>query len=152
MTDRTIAIVGASLAGFRAAEELRTEGFDGRLVVIGDEPHRPYDRPPLSKDVLGGRREPDEIVLSVAEPDLDLQIEWELGVRAERLDVAGRRIHLAGGRTLVFDGCVIATGATPRRMPSWPDAKPGLHVLRNARQSSRLRSCLLYTSDAADEL
>jgi 3-phenylpropionate/trans-cinnamate dioxygenase ferredoxin reductase component len=140
VTGRTIVVVGASLAGFRAAEELRTQGFDGRLVIIGDEPHRPYDRPPLSKDVLAGKREPAAIGLDVADPALDLAAEWELGVRATALDASARRVTLDDGRELAFDGCVVATGAVPRRLPGWTD-RPGLHVLRT------LDDCLALRAD-----
>src|SRR5688572_27861277 len=126
MAGRTIVVVGASLAGVRAAEALRTEGFDGRLLLVGDEGHRPYDRPPLSKHVLAGSRTPDDAMLPL--PD-GFEVDWELGVRATALDVAGRRLTLADGRTLDYDGLVLATGASPRRIPSIPDL-PGVHVLR----------------------
>ena len=138
-------MVGASLAGLRAAEELRTQGFDGRLVLVGDEPHRPYDRPPLSKQVLAGTRTPEDADLTV--PD-DLDAEWELGVRAQSLAAVDRRLHLVGvggaggtARTLDFDGLVIATGASPRRIPGWPDLG-GVHVLRTIDDCAALRADL----------
>ena len=81
---RTVAVVGASLAGLSAARSLRKQGFDGRLVVIGDEPHRPYDRPPLSKEFLAG--DLGEADLALEADDEDLRAEWLLGVRATGLD------------------------------------------------------------------
>lgn len=135
---RTIVVVGASLAGVRAAEALRAEGFDGRLVLVGDEAHLPYDRPPLSKHVLAGTRTPEDAALPL--PD-GFQVDWELGVRATALDVAGRRLTLADGRTLDYDGLVVATGASPRRIPSIPDVA-GVHVLRTLDDCAALRADL----------
>jgi 3-phenylpropionate/trans-cinnamate dioxygenase ferredoxin reductase subunit len=135
---RTIVVVGASLAGLRAAEALRSEGFDGRLVLVGDEPHRPYDRPPLSKHVLAGTRTADDAALPMAE---DFEAEWELGVPAAALDVGARRLTLADGRQLDYDGLVVATGATPRRISSIPDV-PGVHVLRTLDDCEALRADL----------
>lgn len=131
-------VVGASLAGLRAAEALRQEGFDGHLVLVGDEPHRPYDRPPLSKHVLAGTRTFDDASLPVAD---DVDAEWVLGVRATALDVEASTLTLSDGRTLAYDGLVIATGATPRRIPGWPDL-PGVHVLRSLDDCRALKADL----------
>jgi NADPH-dependent 2,4-dienoyl-CoA reductase/sulfur reductase-like enzyme len=136
---RTIVVAGASLAGLRAAEQLRESGFDGSLVLVGDEPHLPYDRPPLSKQVLAGTREPAAADLPV--PD-DLGAEWELGVRAAQVDVPDRKLLLDDGRAIGFDGLVIATGATPRRIPGWP-ALEGVHVLRTIDDCAALRADLV---------
>ena len=134
---RTIAVVGASLAGVRAAEVLRSEGYDGALVVIGDDPERPYDRPPLSKQVLAGDWEPDRIPL-VASADLGLDADWRLGVRAAVLDVGARQVALSDGSTITFDGLVIATGASPRRLPLG-EGLAGIHVLRTLADCLALR-------------
>ncbi len=80
---RTVAIVGTSLAGLRAAETFRREGFDGRIVAVGAEPHLPYDRPPLSKELLRGEWEPDQVVLRKQGVD-DLDLEWRLDARGSR--------------------------------------------------------------------
>src|SRR5882762_10868849 len=104
---RTVAIVGTSLAGLRAAETFRREGFDGRIVAIGAEPHLPYDRPPLSKELLRGDWEPDQLVLRKQGVD-DLDLEWRLAARAVALDAAGREIALQDGERIAFDGLVIA--------------------------------------------
>jgi NADPH-dependent 2,4-dienoyl-CoA reductase/sulfur reductase-like enzyme len=136
----TVIVAGASLAGLRAAQALRRRGFDGRLVLVGEERHPPYDRPPLSKDVLAGRWEPERTHLLRA-GDADLAAEWRLGTRATGLDVAARRLHLAGGESLAFDGLVIATGAAPRRLRGAPDLA-GVFVLRTLDDCLALRAAL----------
>ncbi|MGZ8752904.1 MAG: NAD(P)/FAD-dependent oxidoreductase [Acidimicrobiia bacterium] len=124
----TIAVVGASLAGLRAVESLRHEGFTGRLVFVGAEPHLPYDRPPLSKELLAGEWEHDRTVLR-KQPYDDLDLELRLGTPAIALDLGARSVELAGGTRLAFDGLVIATGSTPRTLPSVP-ALDGVFTLR----------------------
>ena len=115
-----IVVVGASLAGLRAAETLRREGYAGWLTILGAEPHRPYDRPPLSKEVLAGKRDPDGIVLRKPDAWDELEADWRLGRPAVGLDLAARVVELAGGERVAFDGLVIATGATPR-VPGFAD-------------------------------
>jgi 3-phenylpropionate/trans-cinnamate dioxygenase ferredoxin reductase subunit len=137
-----VVVVGASLAGVRAAEALREGGFDGRLTIVGDEVHRPYDRPPLSKQVLAGAQPPEAAAIDIAE---DLDAEWRLGTRATGLDVDARAVLLADGERLAFDGVVLATGATPRRIAGWPDLT-GVHVLRTLDDSIALRADLLAGS------
>ncbi|MDQ1060529.1 NADPH-dependent 2,4-dienoyl-CoA reductase/sulfur reductase-like enzyme [Arthrobacter globiformis] len=113
---KTLAIVGASLAGLSAARAARAQGFSGRLVIIGDEHHRPYDRPPLSKDFLLGTITAEDLFLET--DDDGLNAEWLLGGGAIRLDSATRTIHLDDGRTVTADGIVIATGARARQIPA----------------------------------
>ncbi|WP_434447823.1 NAD(P)/FAD-dependent oxidoreductase [Lentzea sp. E54] len=126
---RTIAIIGASLAGLRSAQALRQQGFDGRLVVIGDEIHLPYDRPPLSKDFLLGKV---EAVPLADQEDLDaLDAEWCLGVRATGL-LSAREIALSDDSTVEADGIVIATGGMPRTVAN-------AHVLRTLDDAIKLR-------------
>jgi 3-phenylpropionate/trans-cinnamate dioxygenase ferredoxin reductase subunit len=125
---KSVVVVGASLAGLRAVETLRREGFDGRLTLVGAEPHLPYDRPPLSKEMLAGDWEHDQIVLRKV-PYEELELELRLGVGATALDVTERKVTLATGTELPFDGLVIATGATPRRLPGQP-ALDGVFTLR----------------------
>ncbi|MEU9012602.1 FAD-dependent oxidoreductase [Streptomyces sp. NPDC048479] len=136
---RTVAVVGASLAGLSAARSLRKQGYDGRLVVIGDEPHRPYDRPPLSKEFLAGTiREAD---LALEADGEDLQAEWLLGVRAAGFDLGDRAVRLADGRSVRADGVVIATGATARMLPG-SDGLTGVHTLRTLDDARALRADL----------
>jgi NADPH-dependent 2,4-dienoyl-CoA reductase/sulfur reductase-like enzyme len=137
---RTMVVVGASLAGLRAIETLRREGFDGRIVVVGAERHLPYDRPPLSKQLLAGAWEPDEIALRRT-PYEELDVELRLGVRAGALDTDARRVELDTGDVLTFDGLVIATGATPRRLPRMPSLD-GIYLLRTLDDSLAIRSRL----------
>ncbi|SER32264.1 Reductase C-terminal [Lentzea xinjiangensis] len=126
---RTIAIIGASLAGLRSAQALRQQGYDGRLVVIGDEIHLPYDRPPLSKDFLLGKV---EAVPLANQEDLDaLDVEWRLHTQATGL-LSTREIALGDGTTVEADGVVIATGGIPRTIP-------GAHVLRTLDDAITLR-------------
>lgn len=113
---QTLAIVGASLAGLSAARAARAQGFAGRLVIIGDEQHRPYDRPPLSKDFLLGTITAEDLFLET--DDDGLHAEWILGVGAVGLDAETRTIQLADGRSVTADGIVIATGARCRRLPA----------------------------------
>ncbi|MCC4321904.1 FAD-dependent oxidoreductase [Streptomyces malaysiensis subsp. malaysiensis] len=140
----TVTVVGASLAGLHAARGLRARGYDGRLVVVGEEYHRPYDRPPLSKEFLTGDGDPGEglgtLALTDPEEEAELDAEWLLGVRAEALDTAAGEIRLSGGRALRTDGVVIATGATPRRLPLPHPA--GVHTLRTLDDATRLRAAL----------
>lgn len=112
---QTLAIVGASLAGLSAARAAREQGFDGNLVIIGDESERPYDRPPLSKDYLLGKITVEDLALEAAGEDL--QAQWLLGSRAVRLDGASRTITLADGESVAADGIVLATGASARTLP-----------------------------------
>ncbi|MFE6826573.1 NAD(P)/FAD-dependent oxidoreductase [Streptomyces sp. NPDC057690] len=133
---RTVAVVGASLAGLSAARSLRKQGYDGRLVVIGDELHRPYDRPPLSKEFLAGTLGEADLALEVQ--DEDLGAEWLLGTRATGLDRADRAVRLADGREVRVDGLVIATGAAARTLPG-SDGLAGVHVLRTLDDARALR-------------
>jgi 3-phenylpropionate/trans-cinnamate dioxygenase ferredoxin reductase subunit len=126
----TAIVVGGSLAGLRAAEALRRLGFDGRLHFVGAERHRPYDRPPLSKEVLRGTRAPEQLALTRPEAFDALELELHLGRRAIALEPGRRTLLLEGGERLAYDGLVIATGATPRRLPGTP-ALAGIHTLRS---------------------
>ncbi|ELP65094.1 NAD(P)/FAD-dependent oxidoreductase [Streptomyces turgidiscabies] len=133
---RTVAVVGASLAGLSAARSLRKQGYDGRLVLIGDEAHRPYDRPPLSKEFLAGTL--GEAELGLETDGEDLRAEWLLGTRAIGLDRTDRSVRLADGRNVRADGIVIATGAAARTLPG-ADGLTGVHTLRTLDDARALR-------------
>lgn len=136
---RSIAIVGASLAGLRSAQALRQHGFDGRLTVIGAERQLPYDRPPLSKDFLLGTVEENDLALADADDYAELAAHWRLGVWAEWLDAAGGRIALSDGSEVRADGVVIATGGTPRTLPGTKGIV-GVHTLRTVEDAIALRA------------
>ena len=134
----TIAIVGASLAGTTAAKTLRAEGFEGAINVVDAQPHRPYDRPPLSKQVVRGDWDVDRIGLVGLD---DLDVTWRLGVPASALDAPTRRLTLADGDELVADGIVVATGARARTLPG-TDGLAGVHVLRTVDDAMAVRRAL----------
>ena len=157
----TALVVGASLAGVRAAEALRRHGHDGPIVIVGAEPHLPYDRPPLSKQVLAGSMDEARTALRV---DESLGAEWRLSTRAVALDLDRRVVTVATGpdgsdrpgsaaqlgvdgvaarpgdlEEVAFDGLVLATGAHPRLLPGLPDLA-GVHVLRTLDDALALRA------------
>lgn len=137
---RHVVIVGASLAGLRAGEALRREGFAGSLTIIGEEAHRPYNRPPLSKQILTGRYTPAELHLP-CEDGLDAH--WLLGRRAVQLDLDAGCVRLEDGSASPFDGVVIATGVAARR-PGIPGARlEGVHVVRTLDDALSLQAGLL---------
>lgn len=134
-----VVVVGASLAGLRAAETLRSEGFDGEVVIVGAESHRPYDRPPLSKKLLAGEWEPDRIHLRQPDSFDELDVEWRFGLAATGLDTEAGVLHLTDGSELSFDGCIIATGSACRRLPD--QGRYGhVHEVRTLDDSMRLRA------------
>lgn len=138
----SITVVGASLAGLSTVRALRAEGYDGEIVVVGEERHTPYDRPPLSKDFLKGAIDADALALGDADEYEALQATWLLGERAVRLDPADRSVTLAGGRRLRSEGVVVATGASPRLLPGM-DGLAGVHTLRTLDDAEALRAELL---------
>ncbi|MBO8190199.1 FAD-dependent oxidoreductase [Streptomyces oryzae] len=142
---RSITVIGASLAGLYAARALRTQGFDGRLVIVGDEHHQPYDRPPLSKDFLTGACDQGQLALTDADDTAELYAEWYLGTRATGLDTGSGTVLLDGDRSLDTDAVVIATGAAPRHLPGQVPADPaetGVHTLRTLDDAQALRDDL----------
>lgn len=138
---KRIVVVGASLAGLRAAEKLRADGYAGYLALVGAERQLPYQRPPLSKQVLTGTAEPESVRLrdeaGCAELDLDLL----LGKIAAGLDVAGRKVSLDSGEVLDFDGLLIATGSIPRSLPGIGNL-PGVHTLRTLEDALAIRDAM----------
>jgi 3-phenylpropionate/trans-cinnamate dioxygenase ferredoxin reductase component len=140
--ERTYIIVGASLAGAKAAETLRAEGFDGRLVLVGAEDERPYERPPLSKEYLRGEAGREKVYVHEEGFYDEHEIELQLGRRALALDVSGSELALDGGDRLRYDKLLLATGAEPRRL-SVPGAElDGVLYLRSVGDSDALRERL----------
>ncbi len=135
---RHVVVVGASLAGLRACESLREEGFDGTITLVGAEHEIPYDRPPLSKKVLAGEWEVERIRLRKADDFESLALALRLGVRATALDTHARTLSLDDGTTVVYDGLILATGASPRRLPDQP-LLAGVVELRTLADSVNLR-------------
>ncbi|GAB3835732.1 NAD(P)/FAD-dependent oxidoreductase [Kribbella italica] len=158
---RHVVVVGASAAGLSAAESLRSKGYDGKLTLIGEEPHPPYDRPPLTKQVLSGVWEPERVVLRDQTAISKLDADVRLGQTAVGLDVSQRTLRLGprtagpdparrepqsgqagtGVEQLAFDGLVIATGVRARRLPGSELA--GVHTVRTLDDALALRSALL---------
>ncbi|WP_210949060.1 NAD(P)/FAD-dependent oxidoreductase [Streptomyces sp. MK37H] len=138
---RNVVIVGASVAGLTAAVTLRTEGYDGRLTLIGDEPHTPYNRPPLSKQILAGTWEPDRIKLRTDEELSALDARLLFGSSATGLDTDARRVVLDGGDSVSYDALVIATGVTPNSLPG-AHHLAGVHLLRTLDDALALRADL----------
>src|SRR5690349_2778472 len=131
-----VVIVGGGLAAARTAEQLRRSQYTGPITIVSDEDHLPYDRPPLSKEVL--RAETDDVTLKPAEFYAEQNITLLLGNGARSVDTEAKTVTLADGSTLPYDEVVIATGLVPKRIPSFPDLA-GIHVLRNFDESLKLR-------------
>ncbi len=135
-TQGGVFIVGGGLAAARTAEQLRRSEYTGPITIVSDEDHLPYDRPPLSKEVL--RAETDDVTLKPAEFYAENDITVLLGNGATSVDTASQTLTLADGTQHSYDELIIATGLVPRRIPSFPDLD-GIHVLRNFDESLALR-------------
>ncbi|GAB3288404.1 NAD(P)/FAD-dependent oxidoreductase [Parasphingorhabdus pacifica] len=135
-----ITVVGASLAGMATVRALRAQEVEGRITLVGDERHEPYDRPPLSKEFLAGTVTEDDIRLTDAD-DAELDVEWAIGQAASSLDTADRAVVLADGTRINTDAVVLATGARARRLPG--STLQGVHTLRTLDDARALRSELV---------
>ncbi|WP_128377178.1 NAD(P)/FAD-dependent oxidoreductase [Streptomyces cavernae] len=138
MTGR-IVVAGASMGGLRAAEQLRAAGWSGAITMVGDEPHMPYNRPPLSKEVLAGKAPFESLAFTPKAAAAD--VEWRLGTRAVAARLAERTVTLDDGSTLPYDGLVIATGMRPRRL-GCPGPLTGRHTVRTLADAQGLRDAL----------
>jgi 3-phenylpropionate/trans-cinnamate dioxygenase ferredoxin reductase component len=141
LVERRYVVVGASLAGVAAVEAIRSLDDGGRIQLVGSEPHLPYDRPPLSKEFLQRRRGPDDLRLRDQAWYDERHVELILGEAAQRLSTRSGHLELEGGRCLPFDRLVIATGASPRCIPTLRGLD-GVHVLRSLDDALGLRSTL----------
>jgi NADPH-dependent 2,4-dienoyl-CoA reductase/sulfur reductase-like enzyme len=137
-----IVIVGAGQAGGRAAETLRAAGFQGSVVLVGEETLPPYERPPLSKDVLAGKAAPETTFLRPAESYAELGVELRLGVRVHAINPKSRQVQLGDGSALPYDRLLLATGARARRLAIAGADSPEIHHVRDMADSLRLRTAL----------
>jgi len=146
--DATVVVVGSSLAGLRAAEEARHEGHTGPIIVLGDEIHAPYDRPPLSKQLLAGTWDVARIHHHAPDVLDTLGLEFRLGRRATGLDLDARTVRTDDGDVLHFDGLIVATGAAARPLPG-TEGQPAVHTLRTLDDCLAIRHTLVSAGDGA---
>ncbi|MET9819087.1 FAD-dependent oxidoreductase [Streptomyces sp. NPDC006355] len=137
-----IVIVGASAGGLATAEALRRMGYEGAITLIGGETHLPYDRPPLSKQILTGEWQPDRLPLRRSEDIEAMGLDLRLGVAATGLDTAGRTVTLADGTPVPYDALVVATGVRPRQLPG-TESLAGVHTLRTVEDALAFKERLL---------
>jgi NADPH-dependent 2,4-dienoyl-CoA reductase/sulfur reductase-like enzyme len=137
-----VVVVGAGAAGHAAAERLREAGFAGRLTIVGDEPHRPYNRTPLSKQLLTGTCAPGDLTLPSW---TELDATWRLGTSAAALDTAARTLSLSTGEQLRYDGLVLAVGVDARALPGTPLHSPHVHLLRTLADAVAVDQSLGHT-------
>jgi 3-phenylpropionate/trans-cinnamate dioxygenase ferredoxin reductase component len=133
-----VVVVGASAAGLSAVETLRKDGYAGELTVVGAETRRPYQRPPLSKQVLAGTWTEDRTFLRTESEISGLDASWKLGVSAISLDPPNRQVHLSDSSVVEYDGLVIATGVSPRRLAAGHELT-GVHVMRTIDDTRAIR-------------
>ena len=146
---RTIVIVGASLAGVNAAEALRSRGFDGRVVLIGDEPEHPYQRPPLSKHYLSGQADLDDVYLHGTSWYDEQGVEVRASTTVSALDPAAHQVVLAGGERLDYSKLLLTTGASPRRLDLPGAELNGVHYLRTLADTERLKTAAAKATSVA---
>jgi len=139
MPEQTCVIVGASHAGTQLALSLRQGGWEGRIVLAGDEPVKPYQRPPLSKDVLSGAKSPEQIPIRPAPILENAGIEFMLGHRVESIDRRGKRLYMDDGRTQAYDKLALTLGAYPSTIPLTGTDKYGVHYLRKLADVEQIR-------------
>ncbi len=141
-SNQTFVIVGASLAGAKAAETLRAEGFDGRVLLLGEEPRRPYERPPLSKEYLRGEKDFDQAAVHEAGFYEAQGIELRTETLVAEIDLAARQVVLASGERARYDRLLLATGAAPRRLSVPGAGLDGIFYLRSVADSDALRGAI----------
>lgn len=141
-TSATFVIVGAGLAGAKAAEALRDQNFDGTIVLVGEEQQLPYERPPLSKEFLAGKKTLDDFTVKPQAWYREHEIDLRLGVRVAGVDPSGHSVTLADGASLGYDKLLLATGSRSRRIPLPGSDAPGVHYLRTVDDASALDSAL----------
>jgi NADPH-dependent 2,4-dienoyl-CoA reductase/sulfur reductase-like enzyme len=140
--EERVVIVGGGLAGLRAGERLRELGFNGELMILSAERHKPYHRPALSKEVITGELNPRELGFKISD---EMDATWRLGVPAESLDTSRRVVGLPGGEEVRYDGLIIATGVESRHMPGAPRQDERVHVLRTVDDAIAIRNSIAST-------
>lgn len=135
---RRLVVVGASLAGLRAAQAARATGYDGGLVVVGQEPHLPYNRTPLSKGLLQDTQSPEQLAFALG----TLEVDWRLGSGAVALDRTHQKLRLANGEDLIYERLILATGSRARQWQGPGAELEGVHMLRDLDDALALRSAL----------
>jgi 3-phenylpropionate/trans-cinnamate dioxygenase ferredoxin reductase subunit len=140
--DRTFVVVGGGLAGGKAVEALRDKGFEGRIVLVGAEPHLPYERPPLSKDYLKTGEKLDDAFVHDAQWYADHDVEVRTGTRVEAIDRDAKEVELQGGERIAYDRLLLATGSSPRHLDLPGADRPGVLTLRTIEDSDRIREAL----------
>ncbi len=143
---RQIVIIGASLAGAKAAETLRAEGFDGAVIMVGEEPVRPYERPPLSKDYLRGESGFDSAAVHEGDYYSKSDIELRTSTKAVAVDISDSVVSLDSGERIPYDRLLLATGATPRRLTVPGSDLPGVHYLRTLADADDLSAAVVSSS------
>lgn len=138
-SSRRIVVAGAGLAGLSAAARLRERGFDGELVIVGEEPHRPYSRPPLSKQYLSGELSEEQLMFRA---DAELDAHWLLNTRLVGLDLYGSALEMPGGERLPFEGLVVATGVGAKRLPEAPLFSERVRTIRTLRDAAAVRQAM----------
>jgi 3-phenylpropionate/trans-cinnamate dioxygenase ferredoxin reductase subunit len=146
---KSIVIVGASLAGVKAAEELRTQGFDGRVVLIGEEPTQPYQRPPLSKGYLSGQADLNDVHLHSTSWYDDQLVEVRTSTTVTAIDAAAHQVVLADGERVNYHQLLLTTGATPRRLDVPGAGLAGVHHLRTLVDADRLKEAAAHATAVA---
>ena len=135
---QSIVVIGGGLAGAKAVEALRDQGYDGTLTLVGDEQHLPYERPPLSKDYLAGKAERESMDVHDEDWYRDQRVELLLGTAATGIDAAAHEVTLANGRRLPYDKLLLATGSQARKLPLPGAGANGVYSLRKVEDSDRI--------------
>lgn len=145
----TFVIVGGGLAGAKAVEALRRSDFGGRIILFGDEEHLPYDRPPLSKEFLAGKKSLSDFTIQTSDWYRDHDVDVRLGVRVSSLDRSAHTVELPDGAAVRYDKLLLATGSAPRRPPIPGSDAAGVHYLRSYNDAVALNSVLVQGSSLA---
>lgn len=146
LKQQTFAIVGGGLAGAKAAETLRAEGFDGRVIILGEETSRPYDRPPMSKEFLRGEKDFDDAAVHLDSFYKDQEIELRTSAWVSDLDTKAKQLTFNHGEKLAYDRLLLATGAVPREIKVPGSELDGIYYLRSVNDSQRLHDAIQHAS------